>query len=884
MSGFLLTTETDADVTINLVEGTASSDDIGVDSLEGIEDIEGAEGNDTLTGDEGENYIIGAAGNDTLSGRGGNDQLEGGQGNDILDGGEGNDEALFSGKQEDYEITVDQVNDIVTVSDSRDYYDGKDTLSNVEKLIFSDSSVDVLPLLNAAPNDISISANLIQENVAAGSTVARITSTDVDPGDSFTYSLVNGDGDSDNASFSISGDQLLINDSPDFETKSSYSIRLQTSDQHGLSFEKQFSISVQDSDEIPLTDIEHVFDNNAEVDLNSQKLEDILKAIGTFPGEAIQAFITRFQPQTDNTSPPPVITPSLPGSKIRLGSVKINPSDEERQTVEIPVDIVMVDSSVSKIKLASLQFAYDANLLDFVDDGHPVEVTSLETKNQIATILQSEKTGWVIDPPQKAIGDDGSKFTFMVGSVREDEDKGLIRICGFDPNLFRGGLEASSASINEENPLRIGTLILKVPQTESGRSYEIKLLNGDNEYVITDQNFNNIEILEAENALIMVNSHPSAISLNTNIFTENIPARSTVATLTSTDPDLDETFTYSLIRGEGDKDNAAFSISGDQLLIKASPDFEAKESYRIRLQTTDSGGLTHEQSHTLSVRDLNERPSALSISSDGISENIAAGSTVTTLISTDPDFDDSYSYSLVNGDGDADNAAFSISDNQLLIRSSPDYETKDRYNIRLQTKDSGDLIIDQAFTLNVKDINEYPSTIVLDTSDIQENIPSGSTVGTLNTIDPDTDESFTYSLINGDNDTDNPTFSISGDQISIKAAPDFEVKKGYTIRVQSTDAGGLTIEKPISINVTGINEPPSSLGISTTSIEENIPSNSIIATLSTVDPDANEAFTYSLINGNNDTDNNLFSIKANQLLINESPTLKPKRPTTTSAY
>ena len=232
-----------------------------------------------------------------------------------------------------------------------------------------------------------------------------------------------------------------------------------------------------------------------------------------------------------------------------------------------------------------------------------------------------------------------------------------------------------------------------------------------------DQNFNDIEILESESALIMVNSHPSAITVNTNTVTENIPARSTVATLTSADPDLDETFTYSLIRGEGDKDNAAFSISGDQLLIKASPDFEAKESYSIRLQTADSGGLTHEQSHTLSVRDLNEKPSSLSISSDGISENIAAGSTVATLISADPDFDDSYSYSLVNGDGDQDNDVFSISGNQLLIRSSPDYETKDRYNIRLQTKDSGDLIIDQAFTLNILDINENPSTIVLDTSD-----------------------------------------------------------------------------------------------------------------------------------------------------------------------
>ncbi len=52
-----------------------------------------------------------------------------------------------------------------------------------------------------------------------------LTTSDSDNGDSHTYSLVSGSGDTDNASFSISGANLLSAESFDYETKTSYSIR-----------------------------------------------------------------------------------------------------------------------------------------------------------------------------------------------------------------------------------------------------------------------------------------------------------------------------------------------------------------------------------------------------------------------------------------------------------------------------------------------------------------------------------------------------------------------------------------------------------------------------------------------------------------------------------
>ena len=66
----------------------------------------------------------------------------------------------------------------------------------------------------------------------------------------YVYALVSDDGDTDNVSFTIDGNHLKINSSPDDEIQSSYSIRLKTTDVDELSFEKAFTLTVNDLKEI----------------------------------------------------------------------------------------------------------------------------------------------------------------------------------------------------------------------------------------------------------------------------------------------------------------------------------------------------------------------------------------------------------------------------------------------------------------------------------------------------------------------------------------------------------------------------------------------------------------------------------------------------------
>ncbi len=104
--------------------------------------------------------------------------------------------------------------------------------------IITDNDNDTDTPSNQAPTDLALSATTVNENVAPNTVIGTFSSTDPDTGNSFTYSLVVGTGDTDNSAFSIVGNQLQINNSPDFETKNSYSIRVKTTDQGGLGFEK----------------------------------------------------------------------------------------------------------------------------------------------------------------------------------------------------------------------------------------------------------------------------------------------------------------------------------------------------------------------------------------------------------------------------------------------------------------------------------------------------------------------------------------------------------------------------------------------------------------------------------------------------------------------
>lgn len=301
------------------------------------------------------------------------------------------------------------------------------------------------------------------------------------------------------------------------------------------------------------------------------------------------------------------------------------------------------------------------------------------------------------------------------------------------------------------------------------------------------------------------NFAPTDITLSNNSINENTATGTTIGTFSASTLDVSDSHTFSLVSGSGDSDNGSFTLTSGGILKNATvPNYESKSSYSIRVRTTDSAGQTFEKSFTINVSNVNETPYALSLSSTSIAENSSINTTIGTFSTSDVDSGDTFTYTLVSGSGDTDNASFNISGSSLRSSSVFNYETKSSYSIRVRTTDAGGLTYEGTFTITVTNVNEAPTNIALSSASISENVPTGTTIGTLSATDPDSGDTFTYSLYDSVSYPDNNSFSISSTTLKTAAIFNYEVKSSYSIRVRVTDAGGLTYDKTITISITDV--------------------------------------------------------------------------------
>ena len=373
------------------------------------------------------------------------------------------------------------------------------------------------------------------------------------------------------------------------------------------------------------------------------------------------------------------------------------------------------------------------------------------------------------------------------------------------------------------------------------------------------------------------NQPPTNITLSSDSIAEKQLPGTLVGTLSAVDDDDTEGFTYQKIEGDGDRNNQSFRIRNDSLFSDERFDFIEKNTYEVRIQTTDPAGNLFAKSFTIFIRDIdetvNQPPTDIRLDNATIAENEPAGSLVGKLFTTDLDNDDGFTYALTAGEGNADNASFRIRENQLLTNASFDFETKQRYQVRITTTDTADASFANAFTILVTDINEdtnqAPTDLILSNDAIAENEPFNSEVGRFTVVDPDASDRHTVTLVEGDGDGDNGRFQIRDNVLYSLVSFDFEGRNAYSIRVQGRDSQQATITEMFTISVTDVadnnNQPPTNILLSTTQVSEGQLVNLVVGTFTATDADADDTHTFTLVVGDGDDDNATFSIAGTQL-------------------
>jgi Ca2+-binding RTX toxin-like protein len=106
---------------------------------------------------------------------------------------------------------------------------------------------------------------------------------------------------------------------------------------------------------------------------------------------------------------------------------------------------------------------------------------------------------------------------------------------------------------------------------------------------------------------------------------------------------------------------------------------------------------------------------------------------------------------------------------------------------------------------------------------------------------------------------------VNGNTLRTASSFDFEAKRSYSIRLRVTDNGGMTFEKQVTINVTNVNESPTSIHLSSTVVKEKQPIGTLVGNFTSTDPDSGSSFTYALVTGSGGTDNSQFTISGASL-------------------
>jgi gliding motility-associated-like protein len=769
-------------------------------------------------------------------------------------------------------------------------------------------TVSVAGVSEMIPTDINLSSIAVSENAATGSTVGSLTTTDADLGDTFVYTLVSGTGDTDNGSFSLTGISLKTSLVFDYESKMSYSIRIKSTDAGGLSFEKAFTISVSDINESPTNIV-----------LSANSLNENA-AIGTAIGNLISADVDADDTHTytlvSGTGDTDNASFELVGSAIRVKevfnfeakssySIRVRSTDAGNLNYEttFTITVINVNEAPSAIALSTLNINENSAIGTVISNLSSTDTDAGDTQTYmlVSGAGDTNNTSFEITGNQLKAKE---VFNFEVKSsysirVRTTDALGLnyettfpIRV--LNVNEAPSAIELSALSINENSA--IGTIIGNLSSTDVdagiSHSYALVAGTGDTNNTSFEITGNQLKVKEVFNfeakssysirvrttdgdnlnyettftiTVNNVNEAPSAIALSTSSLNENSAIGTAFGILTSTDTDAGDTFVYTLVSGTGDTNNASFEFSGNQLMAKEVFNFETKSSYSIRVRTTDALGLNYESTFPITVINVNEAPSAIALSTSSLNENSAIGTVIGNLTSIDTDAGDTHSYTLVSGTGDTNNASFEFSGNQLKAKEVFNFEAKSSYSIRVRSSDAANLNFENTFTITVNNVNEAPSTIALSSTSINENSAIGTLIGNLSSTDVDAGDTHTYTLVSGTGDTNNASFVINNNELLVDQLFDFESKLSYSIRLRSTDAGGLAYERTLQINILDINDAPSKLSISKQNSYEENSIGDLIGSLSTSDQDVADTHTYKLVAGLGSSDNASFSISNNQL-------------------
>lgn len=747
---------------VEAIDGTAGGDVIVVaenymsDAAGGGITITGGAGNDTLGGGAGSDTILGGANDDLISGLGGNDTLQGGDGKDEIWGGDGNDtiqggndnDELF-GNAGDDTVYGDDGNDVLTggagnnslFGGSGDDILGGDSIG--QKTAF-DGGADIDTLHVKSPG-AKVTVNLATGTITGGhydgSTVTGVenvenksTNTAVEFIGNDQANLLIG-GDKDDVLVGGKGNDTLRggagNDTIRYTAGDGNDV-VDGGTETGSSY-PDYDVLVVNGDDTARTFTLGLASGGTEIGSALSKDIEVSYYGGSVRADEIERVTFNLGSAGDT-----VILNSVAGSAIAPSTVVVN-GGIGNDTIDL-----------SNFSGSSVQI---------VDAGGTDNLKFANVKWQAVTVTKDNTGQFILNLPNGTTVKAGGieSFTFENGTVTAEQlvqqvpNKPVTTGLVIAENAGEGAAVGSVSATDVNGPIdpltyafvttngvsqisqdgrfaidattgAISVVAGAVIDYETEKTVDVTIRVTDTRLGYIDEPFK-ITVTD-------VNEAPTAVSVTGLVegIDENTAAGDgiKVADITVTDDALGNN-QFTLVGN----DAASFKIVGNALYFTGNPaNYEAKSSYDVSIEVNDAsvgGNPDAVTTFTLQIRDVNEAPTAIALSSTTVAEN-APGAVIGRLTTTDPDAGDRHTYTVSDNRFEVKNGEL-----KLVEGKSLNFEEAAAVNVIVKAIDDKGLTFEQQFAISVTDVNDRP-TSTNDSVTVLEDTPTPLTLDDFGTF------------------------------------------------------------------------------------------------------------------------------------------------------
>ena len=567
--------------------------------------------------------------------------------------------------------------------------------------------------------------------------------------------------------------------------------------------------------------------------------------------------------------------------------LSVNPATGELSGTPTNADVGTTTGIVLSISGGELSASLPAFDLTVININDPPKITTGGINNPTVRIQLNENIQSVVTIT--ATDEDGDTLNYSISSD-----------ASFDTALF---------DINQH-----GELIFK---TEYIPDFEIpRELTGnpnpatDNLYIIQIKVTDPAGLSDTKTVRVTIRDvnpePPTDISLSSTEVTNTHVPGSVIGILSKTGGITYASTTFRLVetnlnqigsRNSSSRDNALFEIDGTKLKIRGNPNTDSRSIYLITIDVNDGIGFFTKAFVFVSVN--NTAPEFVSLGEAECGDRVTAPEVpniaflhyqcvisrpensqfIATIPATDAEGDELTFRVAGHQDMDGnqnDVELFEINQRGELsfkTESIADYErprdklfniisresVRNDYYVLLGIQDNrggkGNIM---GITVKITDTDpEPPAVIALSTTTVTYNAPAGTMIGTLSKTGGIANNITTFTLADGDDDTDNALFEIDGTELKIKATPASN-RIDYDIRIGVSNGAGI-FSTPFTITLTGVTAPRITSGGGATFANYDVNENTqSVATIKADDADG-DAFTYSLLDKEN-FDTALFAI------------------------